>query len=386
MQTVVKAHEPQDFLALVPQLAGFQPRNSMVLVAFRGNRTCGAMRFDLPNTRSVKEYKRVALTMLGMLCKVPDVDAVVPVVYTDESVAGVPHAAFAKAVILRARVSGFLVRDALCQAADGWTSYLDPDQTPHPLDEIAASPIHQAIAPADRREVADVAAGAVLPAVDFATKERVGRALIALRELCDAVDCNDDLPSAMQDIPMLFEAALHWDVGTLDPECAALLLFCLQGPPTRDAVMLQFAFGLEVGDEVYEENLRFASEGRVSVALDEAARRLWGEGPRPDSERIARAITLMKALTARAPRAAQPAPLVMLAWLHWTLGLGSAAGVLVRRALSIDPEYGMATLLHSLFASGRLPEWAFDVPEEDGPTLSGRPTARPTWRRRRGGR
>jgi uncharacterized protein DUF4192 len=54
----------------------------------------------------------------------------------------------------------------------------------------------------------------------------------------------------------------------------------------------------------------------------------------------------------------------MLAWLNWALGLGSAAGVLVRRALSIDPEYGMAMLLYQLFTSNHLPEWAFEVPDE----------------------
>jgi len=38
--TIVKTREAHDFLALVPQLAGFQPERSVVLVAFRGNRTC----------------------------------------------------------------------------------------------------------------------------------------------------------------------------------------------------------------------------------------------------------------------------------------------------------------------------------------------------------
>ncbi|HWU57763.1 MAG TPA: DUF4192 family protein, partial [Microbacteriaceae bacterium] len=48
MQTIVKTTKPQDLLALVPHLVGFRPSNSLVLVAFRGKRTGGAYRVDLP--------------------------------------------------------------------------------------------------------------------------------------------------------------------------------------------------------------------------------------------------------------------------------------------------------------------------------------------------
>ncbi|WP_166870503.1 DUF4192 family protein [Salinibacterium sp. ZJ450] len=365
MQTIVKAPAPQDFLALVPQLAGFQPHNSLVIVAFRGNRTCGAIRFDLPDTTSAKVHKRMALTMMGLICKIHGVDAVVPVVYSDESVADgrIPQDSFARAVITRARLSGFLVRDALCQAADGWSSYLDPARLAHSLDEVDRSSVHDAIPAADRREVADVAAGALLPAVDFATRERVGRELLSLQQLCEDTECVDELPVLLSDIPLLFEAALHWDAATVSPADAALLLYCLQGPPARDAMMLQFAFGLDIGAAVLTENLRFVDDGTISDTLEDGARRLWGEGPRPDPERVDRAILLLKQLATRAPRAARPAPLVMLAWLNWALGLGSAASILVARALEIDPEYGMAALLRHLFASGQLPEWAFAVPD-----------------------
>jgi hypothetical protein len=65
-----------------------------------------------------------------------------------------------------------------------------------------------------------------------------------------------------------------------------------------------------------------------------------------------------------APRSARPAPLCMLAWLSWTLGQGSVAGIYIDTALDIDGEYGMARLLLQLIGSGHLPEWAFAVPED----------------------
>ncbi|KFF60902.1 hypothetical protein JF66_01240 [Cryobacterium sp. MLB-32] len=129
--TIVKTRKASDFLALVPQLVGFLPEQSLVLVAFRGNRTCGALRFNLPDTDApLKVHKRIATTLVGTLCKIPGVDAVVPVVYTGDcfaAVGGMPQEDFLGCLMKRAEMSGFLVRDALCVAADAWGSYCDPN-------------------------------------------------------------------------------------------------------------------------------------------------------------------------------------------------------------------------------------------------------------------
>jgi hypothetical protein len=387
MPTVVKAHEPQDFLALVPQLAGFQPRNSVVVVAFRGKRTCGAMRFDLPNTRSPKAHKAIALTIVGMICKIPGVDALVPVVFTDELIGDGPVAqlGFVRAVIRRARLSGFQVRDALCYAGDGWASYLDPELTVRPLREVAESPVNALI----DGQLPDAADGARLPDADLVVKEQVGRALRDLTRRVERFEADvqayldnpgadfddpddnldrsavlDDFDAGLDDPTLMFEAALDAGPEGLDPTACARLLLCIQHPPTRDAVMLQFGWGQQLGDAVLDSNLQYAADHTIDDVIEEASLRLLGDGPRPDPARIERALYLLKWLAAVAPRPARPAPLVMLAWLSWALGRGTSAAILVRRALEVDADYGMATLLHQLFASGRLPEWAFAADEE----------------------
>jgi hypothetical protein len=48
MTVIVKASGPADLLAMVPSMVRMVPRNSVVFLAFRGKRTCGAMRFNLP--------------------------------------------------------------------------------------------------------------------------------------------------------------------------------------------------------------------------------------------------------------------------------------------------------------------------------------------------
>jgi hypothetical protein len=428
---IVKTREAHDFLALVPQLAGFTPENSVVLVAFRGNRTCGAVRFNLPEADvPAKVQKRIATSLIGTLCKIPGADALVPVVYTSDSVAaarGLPHARFAGSLTRRAELSGFLVRDALCVASDAWGSYLDPDCPAggHPLSQIAESWVNDGVSDKGRRGLGSVVSGTELPAIDLAVKERVG---VQYRRLQKGFGSNGpgsalvEMIGEVVDPVELAEVALGWDTRALTGADAAALLYLVQGPGVRDQVMVQFAFGREVGAEAHAANLRYWELQRRTgltmddiVALDLAAEASnqtgspdavsgdpGGSHPgstdsggtdsggdsqggeawvrhrglrvgelmlgttrvRPDPDRCDRAIELLKTVVAMAPRSARPAPLCILSWLSWALGRGSVAGIFVDQALAINPQYSMAQLLFTLIGSGHLPDWAFQIPPQ----------------------
>ncbi|MGY4859864.1 DUF4192 family protein [Cryobacterium sp. AP23] len=403
-KTLVKTPTPQDFLALVPQLVGFVPERSLVLVAFRGNRTCGALRFNLPpGDAGSQELRRIAGTLLGTLCKIPGVDALVPVVYTVESIgehpataADLPHGSFLAAIGHRAGQSGFLVRDALCVAADGWASYLEADGPPgrgrdrslrHPLTDIAESSVNEKIPAEARRELAQLHTGAALPRVDLATRERCARRLARYQRLGPDMGPIPELIEMVGDMldPVgTAETVLGLDPADLSIDEAAAVLFLMQGPATRDQMMLQFAFGEEEGRRSYALNRHYAQRQRETglsmddlVAADMAAGREFEESTpttgdlmlgltstRPDPERIIRGIRLLKLLVAMAPRSARPAPLCMLAWLSWALGQGSVAGIYLDTARDIDGDYGMTLLLLQMVGSGHLPEWAFAVPDD----------------------
>ncbi len=399
-KNIVRTKEAHDFLAIVPQLVGFLPERSMVLVAFRGNRTCGAMRFNLPDpTAPQKVHKRIATTLIGTLCKIPGVDAVVPVAYTDEgfaAVAGLPHERFAETLIKRAELSGFLVRDALCVGSDGWGSYLDPDCPAggHPLSDIADSSAHHAFPDETRRELATLSSRADLPKVGLASKERLARAFRRYERMADPAGTPLGLVAMVGDIldPVeTAEVALTWDAAEPDVEAVGALLFLIQSPGNRDQMMLQFAFGEAVGIETHELNVRYwAIQRATGRSMDDIVREEQklkaasetGDGSfdqaekqtgdlilgltteRPDPDRIERSIELLRIVVAMAPRSARPAPFCMLAWLSWALGRGSVAGIFIDQALAIDPRYSMALLLNTLFCSGHLPEWAYAVPLE----------------------
>ena len=85
MTTIVKAASAAQFLALVPRMLGYRPTQSLVLIPFAGSRSLGAMRVDLPADPA--SVDAAAATVLGMVCRLPEADAVVAVTYTDESFA-----------------------------------------------------------------------------------------------------------------------------------------------------------------------------------------------------------------------------------------------------------------------------------------------------------
>jgi hypothetical protein len=371
MTTIIKTAEAQDFLALVPHLTGFQPQQSIVLVAFRGNRTCGALRLDLPGADAPAAVRRRAVTtMLGMICRIPDVDALVPVVYTRYSFAAgdaMPYRSVIDTVLSRARYSGFLVRDALCVASDGWGSYLDENCPPdgRPLSLIVESPARRSLAPTSTQaRLVDVDAESRLPVADFETRERTAKRYRAL----DALRGSAELGPALLfehgfsgDVVGFAESLLAPDDEPVPPRDAAVLAFLVQAPALRDEVLLTWAWGAEFGATVGDLNARHNAGEDISQMPGAMA--LGGFGmPRPDPERLAAAIRVLRYSTPRLPRRAQTPLLTMIAWAHWSLGSGTLAGRWVAQARALDPAYGLAQLLDRMLQAGRLPDWAWDVP------------------------
>jgi hypothetical protein len=394
MKTIVKTSTAQDFLALVPDLVGFQPAESIVFVAFRGKRSIGAMRWDLPRDENEKTLKRIATTVVGMLSKLPGVEGVVPVVYTAARATGgggVPAAAFVETAIARFEFSGIAVKDALYVAGDGWGSYLDEDAgaAARPLAEIRSSSIVDSIPAGRRPPLQSIDDRARLPEVDLATKERVARRIRTLaevlgwlrREFCsdpaiaDALELRGPGPERhsltdaeieavldaylLDDVPQFVEMAFQIDPVEMPDRAAAMLIHLAQSPALRDVLMMQWAFDRDTGDRVLDDAGRFR-DGADAASLDTATLML-GEGPRPDAPRIEAALPIVKALVARAPRGHRPPLLCILAWLNWALGRSSVAQRFVDDAVAVDPHYGLAEILGEMFGRGMLPEWAFDL-------------------------
>jgi hypothetical protein len=350
MTTVITKATPADLLAALPAFVGGDARNSVVLIAFRGKRTHAGLRFDIPRSGE----KRFAATALGLFCKIEGADDVVPVISSDAPLG--THRALMTTLVRRFRQAGFAVRDALTVGSDGWVSHYDPDARARPLTDIAEAASRLAIdTPAEMP-------ARVLPADEFA-RRRMSDELARLRMLV-AEDGDLEAFEPIADLPFFAEGALTWTEAEF-ADRSALLLFALQGPPARDLVMLQWAFGLEFGDAIWSADTCAGTEAcKVYADVDSlAAERILGHGPSPDVERVEAAIALLAALIARAEDADRPAPLCMLAWLTWARGRGSVAGAHLDEVRTIAPDYSMGQLLGSVFGAGILPEWVFIRPE-----------------------
>jgi len=369
-----------DLLATVPGLLGYTPTNSIVFVPFRGTRSCGVMRFDLPASGSKTINSRIASTIVGLICKLPDVDAVVGVIFTSARFAStgsvstgftlrrsavpesVPHRALAEVFRSRLEQSGFEIRGLLCQAADGWASYDHPyPPGGHDLGELAdsaiAATIHDRPAAGNQLSAGTVADADPNSIARFAASLAAFRGLIALLPQ-DAVSIDPALETLL-DLPRLAEKALWW---TPEEELSnsALLVLALQGPSNRDQVMLQWATCLKVGDALAAQ----ANGEPLPTAFtdDDLGNLMFGVGARPNPERILRGIALLSRMLSCTTGKDRLPLLTMLAWLNWAVGFGSRAGAFIDQARTLDPDYGMAQVLATMFANWVLPEWVFTGP------------------------
>ncbi|MGW9114272.1 DUF4192 family protein [Microbacterium sp. NPDC055683] len=376
MTTIIRARDARSFLSLLPHVCGYRPRRSLLVVPFEDGRTAGAARIDLPERP--EQWPEAVAVALGMMCRLRDVTQFAAVVYTDEPLVGADGMAFAglvEALRERADHCGLEVRDALCVAADGWGAYADGRPTPRPLEEIA----HEGAVPGGDDVLPDQGAGIAPPAVDLAERERLGRAHLELGRAL-AVIVGDDHPGTSAigaassrgippralatacfaaDLPVVFEECLEWDTDDLDPYLAALLVWALERPCFRDVALSQWSSDLQEGWDVLDLNERWA-DGDDS--LPDGPLRLKGEGPRPDPDRLERALALVQRLAASAPGRSRAGALASAAWLMWALGHGTHALAYARQALAVDDQHGLAQLVGAMASHGMLPEWAFERP------------------------
>jgi hypothetical protein len=366
MNTVLRASDSAQFLGIIPLLAGFTPRESVVLLPFRGSRTHGAMRLDLP--ADGVPLDRYADAAVGLVSRVGETDAVAAVVYTDQIAHPTPDGLvlpFAVALdelLGCAEDAGLRIVDALCVTPGGWASYLDEEPALRPLADVPAAPPVPGIGDVS----GDQHAGADLPHVDLAEKERVAR---ILRDLDGLVDCavrdgvvSDETPQVLaasvllDDIPGFYEMLLD-NRGDTPPYSTAALLWCLERPVFRDVALLQWASDHAAGARALLAQLDYAHHGRA--VPEELGDIFLGQGPAPDGDRLQLALDTVRHAAAAAPPHARTAPLTAAAWLAWALGRSSHAGRYLEAAQEIDPDYGLASLLRTMVDSAILPEWTF---------------------------
>jgi len=398
--TILHSSTDADFLATLPTLVGRAVSDSILVVPFAGKRTSGALRIDLPEMNAGDEVgDRLASVALGAMSRIDWCDTVLFAVYSDETfpVAFAGHDALVNALAERFHDAGFAVRDAFCVAADGWASWFD-DEPPfagRPLEEIDDSPLAaQAAQVRGGTDLAHYDAGSRLPDRDPATAALLTRAVDDL--LYDGVERNAfGMPRAAQlpDSVDFVEKLLRREADdTPLPRLAELTALSLHRAH-RDEMMLQMAFGKKVGRRARAENERLgAARSASGASMDEVVRAEYEAGPTrglaelgdlilgecdtpPRPARIRRGMAILGRTIAHLPAELRPDLLCMLAWLHWALGASAVADAHISMALSIAPGHGMASILHTLVSTGKIPQWIFARYNAAGSALHDQRTA-----------
>jgi len=380
MTTIIRAGSAQEFLALVPTLAGFHPTRSLVCVAFDGRRTVGVLRHDLP--RRARDGSVLVSAIVSTLCRMPGVDSIVPIAYCDETFAGsggAPERRLVDLLCRRATEAGFGVRDALCRAADGWGSYLDDDLPAEgrPLADLVEPDLPELApdGPAD-----SPTSSARIPAAD----ERRARAIRRELRRIERAGVGDAVFRALGDDVDPVELVER----LLEPEEPSALrlawfLHLAARPVFRDGMMLQFGFGPVVGAAAHEDAAELAERAEAEgTSVDALVRREFAAHDpelgvsaflsrlmvgrtslRPEPDRLERALEVVRSIIADAPADHRAGPTCIAAWLCWARGRGSAAGALLDLVGADDPNHTMASLLQQFLGSGALPDWAFVRPD-----------------------
>ena len=354
MTTILRASDPASLLGMIPPLAGYTPRESLVLLPFTNGRCQGAARIDLPHTDDLDGYVHGIHRVLAQL---PDCDRMAIAVYTDEVSAdeSLPHAALLDALISEIAQRTAPIEHAFCVTPQGWADALDEAPQLRPLAEIPH--------PSGFPSPGDQYAGSELPEVDNAEAAAVADALGALQSSLHETDLAAELVRLTKaasvrgsaDLTEFGEQVLS--DGEVSPSAWALVLWCLRRAPIRDALLVQWASDIDTGREALRAQQEFAVSGQLDAIPPQIGELFIGQAGTPEPDRLTTALHMCRHAAARAPWAFRAGALVTCAWLAWALGRSTHASEYVRRAQETDPDLSFAALVEGMLDAGYLPTW-----------------------------
>ena len=305
----LRAKSPSDLLALGPYILGFEPTESVVLVALHQGESVGAARLDL---RDIEVAPALAIQVWGQLSR-PTPDAHVVVMGYGSDASRVARVLRTTAECIESAV-GALVVDHVC-LTDGrhWWSLteewdLDPEagEPYDPTPPAVVDAITHGLAVAgDRRELEKSLEG---------PSRRDARPFASALRGCkrEFAELSDDEGRTM--VLELLMRALDAPAELSDTDQAALVVL-MQRIPLRDEAWL--------------------TQTRASSEQHQV---LWHH------------------LVRRTPKEWAVPLVCLLGFSAWLSGHGALANIACQRALDLDPHYGMAGLLDSILMHGAHPD------------------------------
>jgi hypothetical protein len=327
-QRIVRVGSPASLLALVPQLMGFEPRLSIVLIGIQPPRgqVRLTLRFDLPpDAQGADEIARRLLTIMAA----QGIRAGLAVGYGP----GRLVTPVADALREHSRRAGFLLTEVLRACGGRYWSYVCARPSCCPADgvpyDVASHEVTAAFAAADAPPV-------------LASREDLAQSIAQL---------DGAAGESMREATRLAEeraGRLIEQVNASGREGAARRLIAAAGLDAVSGAITRYREGGELSDAdaawlcvvLKDTRVRDDAWSRMDPPHRDAHRRLWTD------------------LTRRA-RPGYVAPAAsLLAFVAWQDGNGALANVALDRALADSPRYSMAGLLRTAIDGGAPPQMA----------------------------
>lgn len=323
--TTIKANSLSALLSAVPSMLGHQPRESLVALPMQNGRTIGAMRFDLPTKGEVAQFSLTASATI--LRTLPH--AVLLVVYSEDDHAR--HWTTIEALDLDLGID-VPIAEAAYVSADGYGSMLNTDAA-GPLSDIVVDPKLGHVAPSNEPEA--------LPRVDVE----------AFAESAAATE-SAEIPIDL--MPIFTDGSLQ---GAAESDIeAGLLAVLLAKPSYRDVFLATVYGGMQHGERAVKGQAIFEGGG---VYPQETAVFMWGEGEKPNAKRMESALAVARRAAAGSEALGLAGAHSVCAWLSWALGRSTHALWYAERAIEIEPDHGLSSIILTFVDSGHLPAWAF---------------------------
>jgi hypothetical protein len=332
-RTTFTARRPVDLVAVVPQVLGFHPEDSVVLLTFGPGESFHA-RVDLP--ADAHDQLGVADMLVGVVTR-HGIRRVAVLLYTaDPWIA----ASFHDAVLPRLVRRDVEVIDVLRVDRGRFHSACDPDDTGSPYD--LKDHLFTAQQVLDGRVVHESRAGlaASLVLVDAADARAVADEVRRVEGEPGAVRPSQDAPVERQKHARWVQRTIRRAVRTATPL------------PVADAARLLVL----VADVDFRD-----------VAWAEMQRRT-----------AARHVDLWRDLVRRSPGSHRAVAASLLAFAAWLHGDGALAWCALDRCHEVDPDSTMAACVARLLEGAVPPSTWTPIPEEDLPVLGSGPAGPPS--------
>lgn len=323
--SILRLRSPQDVLVAVPHLLGFQPTDCLVAILLVGSRhrVRVTVRLDLPEHHLRAEWTDAAVQRIEAALAETEACELILLAYSRNR----DDAEIVRQVAERMRAHPHLeIRDVLLVTQERWWSVTCSDSTCCPADgrelpDPAASPVHAEMigrgsAPADGRE-------------EVVTRYQADPESTYAREFRDLLEMRADAPPApITTVRERRDVIAHIGRTLVDH-------------PDRDHDA---------------ETWVGIARGLADIRVRDVILRRLVLLSRDDGQHVRAVEERVRLAAISVPRPWSPGLAGLLAALTWLRGDGVAARAACDLALSAEPDYSLAHLLHRVMDAGMSPE------------------------------